>query len=99
AQDVGQLERDAEFEGVVVGAGMTAAEDANTDEANRRRDTAAVLDEVVERRVTRLLKIHRHAVDHVLERLTRQIEGSNRRLQRAPLRRPRLAFPVDRRKL
>ena len=41
---------------------------------DRRGDAPAVLEQLVERLVARRVEIHRDAVDHVLERLARQVE-------------------------
>ena len=74
AQDVGQLQRDAEVQRVVARPVAPAAEDPDADQADRRGDAPAVLEQVVERLVPRRVEIHRHAVDDVLERLARQVE-------------------------
>ena len=54
--------------------GAPAAEDPDADQADRRRDAAAVFEQIVERLVARRVEVHRDAVDDVLERLARQIE-------------------------
>src|SRR5439155_24950234 len=46
-----------------------------------RRDAAAVLEQLVEGRVGRAFEIHRHAVNHVVERGPRQVEAADERLK------------------
>src|SRR5207342_3448605 len=67
-----------------------AAKNPDADEANRRGHTAAVFEQVVERGVAGSVQIHRDAVDDILERLPRQAERGNERLQAPPLRRARV---------
>ena len=74
AENVRQLQRDAEVERVFARRGASTAEDLDADEADRRRDPPAVLEQIVERLVSRRVEIHRDAVDDVLERLARQVE-------------------------
>ena len=51
AENVRELQRDAEIQGVGAGAFVAAAEDPDADQADRRRDAPAVLDQIVERLV------------------------------------------------
>ena len=85
AQDVGQLQRDAEVERVVGRPRAATAEDPEADHPDRRCHPAAVFEQIVERLIARRVEIHRDAVDHILERLARQIELTDKRLQAAPL--------------
>src|SRR5581483_12103896 len=99
AQDVGQLQRYSQVQRVLRRRVARAAEDANADQAHGRRDATAVLEEIIERLVAAVDQIHFDAVDDIRERLTRQVERADERLQRASLRRARLAAVVTARQL
>ena len=89
AQDVRELEGDAEVDGVIPGPVVPAAEDPDADETHRRGDAAAILVEIGERLVARGVEVHRDAVDDIVERLTRQVEGRDEGLEVLSLRRGR----------
>ena len=88
AQDVGQLQGDAEVDRVLLRRRLAAAEDVEADEPDGRRHANAVLVEVVERLVAARPEIHLDAFDERLERRPRQAEGGDERGERASL--PRL---------
>ena len=91
ADDVGELQRDAEIQRVVARLRIAAAEDPDTDQADRRRDAVAILQQIVECLIPRRVEIHRHAVDHVGKSIPWQVEAGNERLQPASLKRLRNA--------
>ena len=80
AEDVGQLERDTKIERVVIRPRIGAAENADANQTHRRRNTATVLAEIVERIVLVLDEIHLDAVDHVIKLLAREVEAANKGL-------------------
>src|SRR5262245_79510 len=77
AQDVGELERDAEVVRIVHGGGMPAAEDLDAQEADGGGDQVAVLLELVEGPVAPAREIHLDAADQVREVPVRQGEASH----------------------
>src|SRR5262249_18371547 len=85
AEDVGQLQRDTEVQGVGARASVPAAEDSDADQADSGRDAPAILYEIVERLVARPVEVHLDAVDDVGKRLPRQVEPGEERLQPASL--------------
>ena len=89
AQDVGQLEGQAQFLGVAAGARILVAEDLDADEADRGGDLVAVGPQVAERGETRRLEVHRAAVDELLERQPLHGKAADHPLQRLALRRAR----------
>src|SRR5262245_12440171 len=74
AQDVGELERDAEVARIVRGGGMPAAEDLDAEEADGGGDQVAVLLERAEGPVAPAREIHLDAADQVREVPLRQGE-------------------------
>jgi hypothetical protein len=94
ANDVGELQRHPEVHGVGARAGVAVAEDLDADQANRRGDAAAVLRQRMKGRITRLGKVHLHAIDQILEGLPRQAEFTDVRLQGLSLLRRRLTPAV-----
>jgi hypothetical protein len=85
AQDVGELKRDAEVDRVLTCPRILVAEDLEADEPDRRRDTNAVLVEIVEGFVAARTEVHLDAFDQRLERLARKVERAHERRQRARL--------------
>src|SRR6185369_17063120 len=86
AQDVRELERDAEIERVVARAVASAADDLDADKPDGRGDAPAVLKEVVERLIPVGVEVHRDAVNYIFECLPRQVERADERLQMLALR-------------
>ena len=79
AQDVRQLERDAEVVGqLVLPLRLRGAVDAQAQPADAARDAAAVPEQVVERLVGGLVDVGEAAVDELLERLERGREARAR---------------------
>ena len=96
--DVGELQRQAEVHGVVASARMPAAEDVEADHPHRRRNPPAVLAQIVEGRIARMVEVHLNAVDEILERAPGQRVASGHRLQRHALPRfgrPAVEYPGD----
>src|SRR5262249_56064005 len=89
AQDVRELERDAEIDGVLPRSGVGAAEDPHAHEADGGSDPDAVFVQLLERTVAPPVQIHFDALDQRIERGPRQPERPDDWLQRAPLRRRR----------
>ena len=89
AQDVGQLEGQAQFLGVAAGARILVAEDLDADEADRGGDLVAVGPKIAEGGETHRLEIHRTTVDELLEGQPLDRKATNHSLQRLALRRAR----------
>ena len=81
ANDVGHLQRQAEVEGVLARARIAAAEHLDAHHADRRRHAAAIADQLIEGVVARAMQIHLDAVDEIVERLARQRERRDVRLE------------------
>ena len=91
AQDVGELQGDAEIDRVLLRRRLAAAEDVEADEPDGRRDANAVPVQFVERLVAARPEIHLDAFDERLEWRARQAESRHERGKRASL--PRLGRP------
>ena len=89
ADDVGQLQRDAEALGIGQTPDVTVAEDLDADQTHRRRDSTAVFEQGVEGLVSRMREIHLDAVDQRFEPGARKVELTDERLQGNALRRTR----------
>src|SRR5256712_4711312 len=77
AEDVRELQGDAEVDGIVAAPYVAASEDRQADETDGRGDAAAVDAQLVEVPVARPPQVHRHPVEEILERLPRNIEAAD----------------------
>ena len=96
ANDVRQLQRYPEVDGILARLGIPIPENFHADKTDGRGDTAAVFLQRTERRVAGVLEVHGHAVDDVFECLPWEIERLDERLQIEALRclrRPLLVAP------
>ena len=90
ANDVGQLQRQAQLVGVFGGARIGLAEDARGDFAHHAGHQVAVLRKVRKGEVARLLQVHLAALDHFLELPLLDAELDRQRHQRLHHRMVRL---------
>ncbi len=67
AQDIRQLKRNAQVDGIVFGVRRAGSEDVQADESDHRGHAIAILVEVLERGVAPVDEIHLDAVDEILE--------------------------------
>ncbi len=98
-KDVRQLQRHAEVQGIVLRPLASAAEDPDADHADRRGHAPAVFEQLHECVVPRLVDVHRHAIHHILERLSRQLEPDDEGLKPPALQRLRNQSVVAARQL
>ena len=85
AQDVRELERDAEIDRVLSRPGIGAPENPYAHEPDGGRDADAVFVQILERVIAPSVQVHLDALDERLERRARQIERGDERLQGAAL--------------
>ncbi len=84
ADDVGELERQAEVMGVLERLAVAVAEDFRREQADHAGDPVAIQVQRLEIRVTDLVEVHLHAVDDLQQLLLRQREvfqGGHQRLR------------------
>ena len=84
ADDVRQLQRNAEIDRVIARLQIAIPENLDADQPDRRRHAQAVLPQLLERVVAVALQIHGHAVDQILEGRPRQLEPGDERSQALP---------------
>ena len=92
ADDVRQLQRDAQLNSVLLRLRARAPEDLDADQSNRGRDTPAVFVQRRKRRIAAGRDIHLDAVDQIGEWLPRKVKLADEGLQRPAL--PRLGLAV-----
>ncbi len=85
ADDIGQLQRDAEIDRVVARLQIAIAENLDADQPDGRRHAQAVLPQLLERVVAVALQIHGDAVDQIFECRSRQFELRDERERAASL--------------
>ena len=88
--DVRQLQRHPQVDGVIPGGLVAVAEDLHADEANRGGDAVTVLEQRLEVGIPVIREVHLHAVDQGFELEPWQVELPDERLQRLTLSRGRV---------
>ena len=81
AQDIRELQRDAEVHRVIAGAGIAVAEDLDAREPDGGRHAVAVRVQLLERLVAGLVQVHLDARDDLFEHGARDRKGADRRLE------------------
>ena len=99
ADDIRQLQRDAQIDRVIAGLQIAISEDLDADEAHGRRHAKTILAQLFERIVSIALQIHRHAVDQVLETRPRKRKRRDERREVLALRCLWLAAVIEARQL
>ncbi len=99
ADDIRQLQRDAEIDRVVAGLQIAISEDLDADEAHGRRHAQTILAQLLERLVSIALQIHGHAVDQILETRPRKRKRRDERREVRALRCLRLPPVIETRQL